>query len=164
MGCIWTRIWLGTWLKGEAFICTLAIWFISLLYNGAVASHCEFICTSSIISFKSYSAYAGVQGCFLFSGGSRVTIAVAIFLDHTILGLMYYFLPKAANRPIYSYSSRSSTFGPWFSLYVGRSHHFAYTSLPEWLKVLRYRILSNVQHLLGVRMVNGFAGHLRCLG
>ena len=76
-------------------------------------------CTSSTtwssrsLLFKSYSIYAGVQDAFMqwWYGHN----AVAFFLTTPFLGLMYYFLPKAANRPVFSYRCRSCTSGRWSS-------------------------------------------------
>lgn len=84
---------------------------------------------------KSYSAFAGVQDAMTewWYGHN----AVAFFLTAGFLGMMYYFLPKRANRPIYSY--RMSIVGFWgitfFYMWAG-SHHLHYTALPQWVQTL----------------------------
>ena len=84
---------------------------------------------------KSYSLFAGVQDAMIewWYGHN----AVGFLLTAGFLGMMYYFLPKAAGRPIYSY--RMSIVGFWgitfFYLWAG-SHHLHYTALPDWVQVL----------------------------
>lgn len=84
---------------------------------------------------KSYSLFAGVQDAMTewWYGHN----AVAFFLTAGFLGMMYYFLPKRADRPIYSY--RMSIVGFWgitfFYMWAG-SHHLHYTALPIWVQDL----------------------------
>jgi len=84
---------------------------------------------------KSYSLFAGVQDAMTewWYGHN----AVAFFLTAGFLGMMYYYLPKRANRPIYSY--RMSIIGFWgitfFYMWAG-SHHLHYTALPLWVQNL----------------------------
>lgn len=81
--------------------------------------------------FKSYSIYAGVQDAFMqwWYGHN----AVAFFLTTPFLGLMYYFLPKAANRPVFSYKLSILHFWSLVFLYIWAGpHHLHYTALPEW--------------------------------
>ncbi len=85
--------------------------------------------------FKSYSIYAGVQDAFMqwWYGHN----AVAFFLTTPFLGLMYYFLPKALERPIFSY--RLSVFHFWSLIFIyiwAGPHHLHYTSLPGWASSL----------------------------
>jgi cytochrome c oxidase cbb3-type subunit I/II len=88
------------------------------------------------ISFmKSYSWYAGVQDALVqwWYGHN----AVAFFLTTPYLGLMYYFLPKAAGRPIYSYRLSIVHFWSLIFLYIWAGpHHLLYTALPEWAQSL----------------------------
>jgi len=84
---------------------------------------------------KSYSLFAGVQDAMIewWYGHN----AVGFLLTAGFLGMMYYFLPKAAGRPIYSY--RMSIVGFWgiTFLYIwAGSHHLHYTALPDWVQVL----------------------------
>lgn len=84
---------------------------------------------------KSYSAFSGVQDAMTqwWYGHN----AVAFFLTTGFLGMLYYFLPKRAERPIYSY--RLSILSFWgivfFYIWVG-SHHLHYTALPHWVQTL----------------------------
>jgi cytochrome c oxidase cbb3-type subunit I len=84
---------------------------------------------------KSYSAFSGVQDAMVqwWYGHN----AVAFFLTSGFLGMLYYYLPKRAGRPIYSY--RTSILSFWgivfFYMWVG-SHHLLYTALPDWVQTL----------------------------
>ncbi len=90
---------------------------------------------ASFAGVKSYSAFAGVQDAMTqwWYGHN----AVAFFLTSGFLGMLYYFLPKRAERPIYSY--RLSILSFWgitfFYIWVG-SHHLLYTALPLWVQTL----------------------------
>jgi cytochrome c oxidase cbb3-type subunit I/II len=84
---------------------------------------------------KSYSVYAGVQDAFMqwWYGHN----AVAFFLTTPFLGLMYYFLPKAAERPVFSYRLSILHFWTLVFLYIWAGpHHLHYTALPEWASTL----------------------------
>ena len=81
--------------------------------------------------FKSYSWYAGVQDALVqwWYGHN----AVAFFLTTPYLGLMYYFMPKAANRPVFSYKLSIIHFWALIFLYIWAGpHHLLYTALPNW--------------------------------
>ena len=85
--------------------------------------------------FKSYSIYAGVQDAFMqwWYGHN----AVAFFLTTPFLGLMYYFLPKAANRPVFSYRLSILHFWTLVFIYIWAGpHHLHYTALPAWASTL----------------------------
>jgi cytochrome c oxidase cbb3-type subunit I/II len=85
--------------------------------------------------FKSYSIYAGVQDAFMqwWYGHN----AVAFFLTTPFLGLMYYFLPKAAERPVYSYKLSILHFWTLVFIYIWAGpHHLHYTALPAWASTL----------------------------
>jgi len=84
---------------------------------------------------KSYSIYAGVQDAFMqwWYGHN----AVAFFLTTPFLGLMYYFMPKAAERPVSSYKLSILHFWTIVFLYIWAGpHHLHYTALPEWASTL----------------------------
>ena len=89
----------------------------------------------SLLSYKSYSAYAGVQDAVIqwWYGHN----AVAFFLTAGFLGMLYYFLPKKAERPVYSY--RLSIVGFWgitfLYIWVG-THHLHFTAIPDWAQTL----------------------------
>ncbi|MCO5166277.1 MAG: cytochrome-c oxidase, cbb3-type subunit I [Planctomycetes bacterium] len=85
--------------------------------------------------FKSYSAYAGVQDALMqwWYGHN----AVAFFLTTPFLGLMYYFMPKAAERPVFSYRLSILHFWTLVFIYIWAGpHHLHYTALPEWASTL----------------------------
>ncbi|MBL9031732.1 MAG: cytochrome-c oxidase, cbb3-type subunit I [Phycisphaerae bacterium] len=85
--------------------------------------------------FKSYSVYAGVQDAFMqwWYGHN----AVAFFLTTPFLGLMYYFMPKAAERPVYSYRLSIIHFWSLVFIYIWAGpHHLHYTALPAWASSL----------------------------
>ncbi len=84
---------------------------------------------------KSYSLYAGVQDAFMqwWYGHN----AVAFFLTTPFLGMMYYFMPKAANRPVFSYRLSILHFWSLVVIYMWAGpHHLHYTALPEWASTL----------------------------
>jgi len=84
---------------------------------------------------KSYSIYAGVQDAFMqwWYGHN----AVAFFLTTPFLGLMYYFLPKAAERPVFSYRLSIVHFWSLVFIYIWAGpHHLHYTALPDWASTL----------------------------
>ena len=84
---------------------------------------------------KSYSIYAGVQDAFMqwWYGHN----AVAFFLTTPFLGLMYYFMPKAADRPVFSYKLSILHFWSLVFMYIWAGpHHLHYTALPEWASTL----------------------------
>ena len=84
---------------------------------------------------KSYSLYAGVEDAFMqwWYGHN----AVAFFLTTPFLGLMYYFLPKAAERPVFSYRLSILHFWSLVFIYIWAGpHHLHYTALPAWASTL----------------------------
>ncbi|MCB9646554.1 MAG: cytochrome-c oxidase, cbb3-type subunit I [Deltaproteobacteria bacterium] len=88
-----------------------------------------------VFAMKSYSLYAGVQDAFMqwWYGHN----AVAFFLTTPFLGLMYYFLPKAAERPVFSYRLSILHFWSLVFIYIWAGpHHLHYTALPEWASTL----------------------------
>jgi cytochrome c oxidase cbb3-type subunit 1 len=127
-GTIATRkikhIYVANWFLG-AFILTVAI-----LHLGNSAA-----LPVSLTGMKSYSAYAGVQDAIIqwWYGHN----AVGFFLTAGFLGMMYYFMPKAAGRPVYSY--RLSVVHFWalaFTYIWAGPHHLHYTALPDWTQSL----------------------------
>ena len=88
-----------------------------------------------VFGLKSYSAFAGVQDALVqwWYGHN----AVAFFLTTPILGIMYYFLPKAADRPVFSYRLSIIHFWGLVFIYIWAGpHHLLYTSLPDWAQTL----------------------------
>lgn len=125
----------GTLLKRRTSHIYVAIWFFIATWVTVAVLH---IVNSIEIPFgalKSYPVYAGIQDALVqwWYGHN----AVAFFLTTPYLGLMYYFVPKAANRPIYSYKLSIVHFWSLIFIYIWAGpHHLLYTSLPNWLQAL----------------------------
>ncbi len=113
----------------------VAIWFyIATLLAIAILHVFNSLAVPASL-FKSYSLYAGVQDAFMqwWYGHN----AVAFFLTTPFLGLMYYFLPKAAERPVFSYRLSILHFWTLVFLYIWAGpHHLHYTALPAWASTL----------------------------
>ena len=121
-GTLWKRkvphIYVANWFFG-AFIITVAL--LHIVNSAAMPAS----------FWKSYSAYAGAQDAMVqwWYGHN----AVGFFLTAGFLGMMYYFIPKQAGRPIYSY--RLSVVHFWaliFTYMWAGPHHLHYTALPDW--------------------------------
>jgi cytochrome c oxidase cbb3-type subunit I/II len=126
---------IGTLIKRRERHMYVAIWFYLASFVTVAVLHIVNSFALPVSLFKSYSAYAGVQDALVqwWYGHN----AVAFFLTTPFLGLMYYFLPKAANRPVYSYKLSIVHFWSLIFLYMWAGpHHLLYTSLPEWAQVL----------------------------
>ena len=110
----------------------VALWFyIATIITVAVLHIVNNLSLPIFSGLKSYSLYAGVQDALVqwWYGHN----AVAFFLTTPILGIMYYFLPKAAERPVYSYRLSIVHFWALVFLYIWAGpHHLLYTALPEW--------------------------------
>lgn len=125
----------GTILKRRESHLYVAIWFFIATWVTVAMLH---IVNSFEIPFsllKSYSWYAGVQDALVqwWYGHN----AVAFFLTTPYLGIMYYFLPKAANRPVYSYRLSIIHFWALIFIYIWAGpHHLLYTALPDWAQSL----------------------------
>lgn len=125
----------GTIIKRRERHMYVAVWF----YIGTVVTVALLHIVNSLaipVSWtKSYSLYAGVQDALVqwWYGHN----AVAFFLTTPYLGLMYYFLPKAANRPVYSYKLSIIHFWSLIFIYIWAGpHHLLYSSLPDWAQSL----------------------------
>ena len=117
-----SHIYVANWFFG-AFILTVAL--LHLVNSAALP----------VSLTKSYSAYAGVQDAMIqwWYGHN----AVGFFLTAGFLGMMYYFVPKQAERPVYSY--RLSVVHFWaliFTYMWAGPHHLHYTALPDWTQSL----------------------------
>ncbi|HYJ08314.1 MAG TPA: cytochrome-c oxidase, cbb3-type subunit I, partial [Polyangiaceae bacterium] len=113
----------------------VAIWFYVATVITVAILHIVNNLAVPVSAFKSYTVYAGVQDAFMqwWYGHN----AVAFFLTTPFLGLMYYFLPKAANRPVYSYRLSILHFWSLVFIYIWAGpHHLHYTALPEWASTL----------------------------
>ena len=129
----WNMI--GTMIKRRTKHIYVAIWFyISAVVTVAVL-HIVNSFELPVSLIKSYPVYAGVQDALVqwWYGHN----AVAFFLTTPMLGLMYYFIPKAANRPVYSYKLSIIHFWSLIFLYIWAGpHHLLYQSLPDWAQAL----------------------------
>jgi len=126
---------LGTILKRREKHMYVAIWFYIATALTVAVLHVTNSMTMPASLFKSYSMYAGVQDALVqwWYGHN----AVAFFLTTPYLGLMYYFLPKAANRPVFSYRLSIIHFWALIFLYIWAGpHHLLYTALPDWAQSL----------------------------
>jgi len=113
----------------------VAIWFYIATFVTVAVLHIVNNIELPVSAFKSYSVFAGVQDALVqwWYGHN----AVAFFLTTPVLGLMYYFLPKAAQRPVYSYRLSIIHFWALIFIYIWAGpHHLLYTSLPDWAQSL----------------------------
>lgn len=125
----------GTIIKRRESHLYVAIWFYIATWVTVAMLHIVNSFELPVSLFKSYSWYAGVQDALVqwWYGHN----AVAFFLTTPYLGLMYYFLPKAANRPVYSYRLSIIHFWALIFIYIWAGpHHLLYTSLPDWAQSL----------------------------
>ncbi|MDN4164576.1 cytochrome-c oxidase, cbb3-type subunit I [Cytophagales bacterium LB-30] len=126
---------LGTIIKRRERHMYVAIWFYLASFVTVAVLHVVNSFELPVNFLKSYSLYAGVQDALVqwWYGHN----AVAFFLTTPFLGLMYYYLPKAANRPVYSYKLSIVHFWSLIFLYIWAGpHHLLYTALPEWAQAL----------------------------
>lgn len=125
----------GTIVKRRERHMYVGIWFYIATVVTIALLHIVNSFEIPVSFFKSYSLYAGVQDALVqwWYGHN----AVAFFLTTPYLGLMYYFLPKAANRPVYSYKLSIIHFWSLIFIYIWAGpHHLLYTSLPDWAQSL----------------------------
>ena len=125
----------GTLIKRRERHMYVAIWFYIATVVTVAVLHIVNSIEIPVSILKSYSAYAGVQDALVqwWYGHN----AVAFFLTTPYLGLMYYFVPKAANRPVYSYRLSIIHFWALIFLYIWAGpHHLLYSSLPDWAQSL----------------------------
>ncbi|HEY4650919.1 MAG TPA: cytochrome-c oxidase, cbb3-type subunit I [Pontibacter sp.] len=125
----------GTIAKRREKHMYVAIWFYIATFLTVAVLHIVNSYELPVNFLKSYSGYAGVQDALVqwWYGHN----AVAFFLTTPFLGLMYYFLPKAANRPVYSYRLSIIHFWSLIFIYIWAGpHHLLYTSLPDWAQSL----------------------------
>ena len=125
----------GTILQRREKHLYVAIWFFIATWITVAMLHIVNSFEMPVSLFKSYSWYAGVQDALVqwWYGHN----AVAFFLTTPYLGIMYYFLPKAANRPVYSYRLSIIHFWALIFIYIWAGpHHLLYTALPDWAQSL----------------------------
>jgi cytochrome c oxidase cbb3-type subunit I/II len=126
---------IGTIIKRRQRHLYVAIWFYLATFVTVAVLHIFNSLELPISALKSYSVYAGVQDALVqwWYGHN----AVAFFLTTPFLGLMYYFVPKAADRPIYSYRLSIVHFWSLIFIYIWAGpHHLLYSALPDWAQNL----------------------------
>jgi len=128
LGTIWKRkephIYVANWFY-LAFIVTVAV--LHLVNNAAVPV--------GLLEARSYSAFSGVQDALVqwWYGHN----AVGFFLTAGFLAMMYYFVPKRVDRPVYSYRLSIVHFWSLIFMYIWAGpHHLHYTALPQWAQTL----------------------------
>ena len=113
----------------------VAIWFYIATIVTVAVLHIVNSIAIPVFALKSYSAYGGAQDALVqwWYGHN----AVAFFLTTPVLGIMYYYLPKAAGRPVYSYRLSIIHFWALIFLYIWAGpHHLLNTALPDWAQTL----------------------------
>ncbi|MEX2350605.1 MAG: cytochrome-c oxidase, cbb3-type subunit I [Flavobacteriaceae bacterium] len=126
---------IGTILRRRQRHLYVAIWFYLATFVTVAVLHIFNSLVIPVDALKSYSVYAGVQDALVqwWYGHN----AVAFFLTTPFLGLMYYYVPKMANRPVYSYRLSIIHFWSLIFIYIWAGpHHLLYTSLPAWAQSL----------------------------
>lgn len=113
----------------------VALWFYIATIITVAVLHIVNSIEIPVSFLQSYPVYAGIQDAMVqwWYGHN----AVAFFLTTPFLGLMYYYVPKAANRPVYSYRLSIIHFWALVFIYIWAGpHHLLYTSLPDWAQTL----------------------------
>lgn len=126
---------LGTIVRRREKHIYVAIWFYIATALTVAILHIVNGLEVPVSMWKGYSIYAGVQDALVqwWYGHN----AVAFFLTTPYLGLMYYFLPKAANRPVFSYRLSIIHFWALIFIYIWAGpHHLLFTALPDWAQSL----------------------------
>ncbi len=125
----------GTIIKRRERHMYVAVWFYIATFVTVAVLHIVNSIQLPVSMWKSFYVYAGVQDALVqwWYGHN----AVAFFLTTPFLGMMYYFLPKMANRPVYSYKLSILHFWSLIFIYIWAGpHHLLYTSLPSWVQSL----------------------------
>ncbi|MFE7088785.1 cytochrome-c oxidase, cbb3-type subunit I [Sphingobacterium spiritivorum] len=125
----------GTIIKRRERHMYVAVWFYIATFVTVAVLHIVNSIQLPVTFWKSYYVYSGVQDALVqwWYGHN----AVAFFLTTPFLGMMYYFLPKMANRPVYSYKLSILHFWSLIFIYIWAGpHHLLYTSLPSWVQSL----------------------------
>jgi cytochrome c oxidase cbb3-type subunit I len=128
-------VFLGTIAKRQVKHIYVANWFFAAFIITVAVLHIVNSAEVPVTLWKSYSVYAGtVDAMVQWWYGHN---AVGFFLTAGFLGIMYYFIPKQAGRPVYSYRLSVVHFWALISIYMWAGpHHLIYTSLPDWAQSL----------------------------
>jgi cytochrome c oxidase cbb3-type subunit I/II len=125
----------GTIIRRREQHMYITIWFYIATFVAITMLHVVNSFELPVSFLKSYSLFAGVQDALVqwWYGHN----AVAFFLTTPYLGMMYYYLPKAANRPVFSYRLSIIHFWALIFIYIWAGpHHLLYTALPDWVQSL----------------------------
>lgn len=125
----------GTLIKRREKHIYVALWFYIATILTVAMLHIVNSLALPVSLFKGYTLFAGIQDALVqwWYGHN----AVAFFLTTPFLGLMYYFMPKAAGRPVYSYRLSIIHFWSLVFLYIWAGpHHLLNTSLPDWAQTM----------------------------
>jgi len=128
-------VFFGTLVKRKVQHIFVANWFFGAFILTVALLHIFNSLALPVSWTKSYSAYAGVQDAMVqwWYGHN----AVGFFLTAGFLGIMYYFIPKQAERPVYSYRLSVVHFWALIFTYIWAGpHHLHYTALPDWTQSL----------------------------
>ena len=128
-------VFFGTIMKRRVKHIYVANWFFGAFIVTVAILHIFNSLAIPVGMLKSYSVYAGVQDAMVqwWYGHN----AVGFFLTAGFLGIMYYFIPKQANRPVYSYRLSVVHFWALIFTYIWAGpHHLHYTALPDWAQSL----------------------------
>ena len=130
-------VYLGTLIKRKQPHIYVANWFYLAFIVTIAMLHVvnNLAVPASVFGSKSYSLFSGVQDALTqwWYGHN----AVGFFLTAGFLGMMYYYVPKQANRPVYSYRLSIVHFWSLIFLYIWAGpHHLHYTALPDWAQTL----------------------------
>jgi cytochrome c oxidase cbb3-type subunit I len=128
-------VFFGTLVKRRVSHIYVANWFFAAFIITVAVLHIVNSAEVPVSAFKSYSIYAGtVDAMVQWWYGHN---AVGFFLTAGFLGMMYYFVPKQAGRPVYSYRLSIVHFWALISIYMWAGpHHLHYTTLPDWAQSL----------------------------
>lgn len=128
-------VFFGTLAKRKVSHIYVANWFLGAFIIAVAMLHIINSAAVPVTLFKSYSAYAGtVDAMVQWWYGHN---AVGFFLTAGFLGMMYYFVPKQAGRPVYSYRLSIVHFWALVAVYIWAGpHHLHYTALPDWAQSL----------------------------
>ena len=132
---IYAFVFFGTVTRRTTKHIYVANWFYGAFIIAIAVLHVVNSAEVPVTAFKSYSAYAGAMDAMIqwWYGHN----AVGFFLTAGFLGMMYYFVPKQAERPVYSYRLSIVHFWALIALYIWAGpHHLHYTALPDWAQSL----------------------------
>jgi cytochrome c oxidase cbb3-type subunit 1 len=131
----YATVFFGTLVRRKTRHIYVANWFYGAFILVMLMLHIVNHIALPVSLFKSYSAYAGATDAMIqwWYGHN----AVGFFLTTGFLGMMYYFVPKQAERPVYSYRLSIVHFWALITLYIWAGpHHLHYTALPDWAQSL----------------------------